>query len=80
MEPSRSVALPVLHLEVGEIMDALARRFGNSAVARIRFMPDPAIEQVFGRVPTLSSPETEQLGFCSDGDSDRLVERALGPS
>jgi hypothetical protein len=61
-------------------MDALARRFGKSAVARIRYLPDPAIEQVFGRMPALSGMTAEQLGFRHDGDSDRLVERALGSS
>lgn len=78
MDAGRSLALPVLHLEVGAIMEALARRFGKSAVARIRFMPDPAIEQVFGRMPALSGMRAEALGFRHDGDSDRLVERALG--
>ena len=73
----RAVTLPVLRLTVAEVVAALARRFGEGAVAGIRWQPDANIERVFGCMPRLAPGIAERLGFVHDGDADGLIERAL---
>lgn len=73
----RAVTLPVLRLQVDAVVAALARRFGKAAAAGIRFQPEPAIEQVFGRMPAMANDAAWRLGFRHDGDADLLVRRSL---
>jgi nucleoside-diphosphate-sugar epimerase len=77
LDAERVVTLPVLHLPVDAIMQALARRFGDKATAGIQFRPDHAIEQLFGQMPPMDSDAAWQLGFRHDGDVDQLIARAL---
>lgn len=80
MNPERVVTLPVLRHTVGEVLAALSRRFGAAAVAGISHAPDASIESIFGRMPRLDCAVALELGLSHDGNIDRLIERAAGPS
>jgi nucleoside-diphosphate-sugar epimerase len=73
-----SYQMPVLRLTVAEVVAALARRFGADRTSLVRYEPDAFIERLFGAYPPLATPDAEALGLCSDGDIDRLIDRALG--
>lgn len=77
LPPERAWPLPVLHLSLGQVLDALGRTFGSSHIAQITHAPDENIERLFGRQPPLRMPEVEALGFSHDGNADQLVCRAL---
>ena len=74
----RALTLPALRLSMGEIAEALARRFGSDVKDRIRFDPDAALQAQYGSYPPLFTPAAEALGFRHDGDVQALVGRALG--
>lgn len=78
----RAWHLPALRARVGEIADALVRRFGPEVHTRLSFRPDASLQAQFGRWPPLATPVADRLGLQHDGDLDILVERALadGPS
>lgn len=65
---------PVLHLSVGQIVEALRRRFGSF---EIDYAPVERIEQRFGRQPPLTDGRALAAGFRDDGTIDALVEAAL---
>ncbi len=75
--PQRSYQMPVLHLGIGQVIDALAERFSASAEALVSYAPDPFIERVFARFPPLSTPRAEQLGLRHDQDVGTLIRNAL---
>lgn len=75
----RSLALPVLHLTMCEVIEALARRFGDDRLALVSYQPDAQLEAAFGAFPPLRASAAETLGFAHDGDVDRLIERAINP-
>ena len=74
----RTHLMPVLHLSVGEVVAALARRFGADRTALVHCHPDPAVERLFARYPPLHTPRARALGFRDDGTVDQLVTLALG--
>lgn len=73
----RIYQMPVLHLGMDELVQALARRFGADAQALVRYAPDPFIDQVFARYPPLSTPRAELLRLCHDGDVDTLIRNVF---
>jgi nucleoside-diphosphate-sugar epimerase len=73
----RSLTLPALRASVSQIVDALARRHGDALRRRIEFRPDPALQAQFAAWPPLSTAAADRLGFCDDGDLDRLLSAAL---
>ena len=75
----RTITLPALRVAMGELVDALARRFANGAT-RIDFKPDLQLEAQFASQPVLSTATADRLGFRHDGDIDRLVRRAVSSS
>lgn len=74
---SRSIQLPVVHANVGEIVDALSRYLGAASVSQICFEPDETIENLFGRFPRLAAPDAVSVGFESDRDADTIVANVL---
>ncbi len=68
---------PVLRLTIGELVEALARRFGPVAVT---YAPDPMVEARFGRQPPLRADLALAAGFLDDGTVDRLIDRSLDQS
>lgn len=69
---------PVLRLTIGDVVEALARRFGAERRTLVTHAPDPGLESVFGRFPPVRTDAAEALGFRHDGSADALVARALG--
>ncbi|MBZ0163119.1 MAG: NAD-dependent epimerase/dehydratase family protein [Notoacmeibacter sp.] len=77
--PARRVwQLPVLHARVGEVVEALGRRYGAGNVGQIAFEPNEAIESLFGRFPPIVTPEALAFGFMADADTDALVAMVMG--
>ena len=74
---SRVWQLPVLHLSMREVLDALAWRYGPQRRELITFEPDERIEALFGRLPPLHSPAALAAGFRHDQDADRLIVAAM---
>ena len=77
MPPSRLWQLPVLHASVGDIVAMLADRLGPESISGFRFVPDMAVESLFGRFPVLSAPGAKAAGFISDPDPSALVTQVL---
>ncbi|WP_434106072.1 NAD-dependent epimerase/dehydratase family protein [Paraburkholderia caffeinilytica] len=73
----RSYQMPVLRLTVGEVVDALAVRFGTDRKALVTYVPDPFIERLFATYPPLLTPEAERFGLRHDGSVDQLITRAM---
>lgn len=76
---ARTIALPVLRLTIAELVDGLARRYGEDRRALVRYEPDEALEAGFGRYPPLDARSAEALGFHHDGSVERLIENAVAP-
>jgi nucleoside-diphosphate-sugar epimerase len=74
--PRHLVQMPALHLSVGEVVEALARAYGDDRRALVRYAPQPAVERLFGSFPPLHTPRAEALGFRHDMNVDALVQRA----
>ncbi len=75
----RSIQVPVLRLSIAEVVDALARRYGEERRALVSYAPEALAERLFARYPALSTPGALALGFRSDGDVEALVTAALEP-
>lgn len=73
----RDYTLPVLRLSIAEVVDALAREFGDDRRALVEYRPDARLEQGFGRQPPLDASAAERAGFRHDGDLRRLIVNAL---
>lgn len=73
----RSYQMPVLRLTVGEVVEALAARFGADRKTLVTYAPDPFIERLFATYPPLLTPEAERLGLRHDGSVDQLITRAM---
>ena len=72
-----NLQLPALRLSVAEIVDCLARIYGEERRALVSFRPDPRVERDFGRFPALATAREEALGFVHDGDATNLLQKAL---
>jgi nucleoside-diphosphate-sugar epimerase len=73
----RVYQMPVLRLTVGEVVDALAARFGADRKALVTYAPDPFIERLFATYPPLLTPEAERLGLRHDSSVEQLIRRAM---
>jgi D-erythronate 2-dehydrogenase len=69
--------MPVLHLSVADVVEALGRRFGADRIALVEYAPDARVVRLFASQPALATPKAEALGLRHDGSADALVERAL---
>jgi hypothetical protein len=67
----------VLRLSIGQVLDALANRFGDAGRAAISFEPDAHLQSLFGAMPMLKTPRARAAGFCHDGNANALVRNAL---
>ena len=71
---SRSLQLPGFSVAVGEMAAAVGRAGGVAAYARIRWEPDPQIQQIISSWPqALHAPRAEALGFTADSGIDEVV-------
>ena len=72
---SRSLQLPGFSVAVGEMAAAVRRAGGDTAYARIRWEPDPQVQQIISGWPqALHSPRAEGLGFTADSGIDEVVQ------
>jgi D-erythronate 2-dehydrogenase len=72
---SRSLQLPGFSTSVAEMAAAVRRVAGAEAHARIRWEPDPQIQQIVSGWPqTLHTPRAEALGFFADSGIDEVVQ------
>ena len=71
---SRSLQLPGFSVAVGEMAAAVRRAGGEAAHGRIRWKPDPQIQQIISSWPqALFTPRAEALGFAADSGIDEAV-------
>jgi hypothetical protein len=71
------VQLPALRLSVAQVVNALARAYGEDRKSLIQYKPDPFIASVFGSYPLLETTDSEALGFSDDGAASGLIAAAL---
>ena len=72
---SRSLQLPGFSVSVGEMAAAVRRAGGEAAYARIRWEPDPQIQQIISGWPqALLAQRAEALGFTTDSGIDEAVQ------
>ncbi len=72
--------LPLLHLSIAQVIDALATVYGEDRRELISFAPDERLEALFGRYPLMKTPKSRALGLRHDGSAAALVRNALNPS
>ena len=71
---NRSLQHPGFSVAVGEMAAAVRRAGGGAARARIRWEPDPQIQQIISGWPQrLLAPRAEALGFAADSGIDEAV-------
>jgi D-erythronate 2-dehydrogenase len=71
---NRSLQLPGFSVAVGDMVEAVRRLGGEAAHARIRWQPDPLVQQIVaGWPPALSAARARVLGFAADPDIDTVV-------
>jgi len=71
---NRSLQLPGFSVAVGDMVEAVRRLGGEAAHARIRWQPDPLVQQIVsGWPPALSAVRARALGFTADPDIDTVV-------
>src|SRR3954451_10881536 len=72
---NRSLQLPGFSVAVSEMVAAVRRAGGQAAYARIRWEPDPQIQQIISGWPqALRTPRAEALGFSADIGIDEVVQ------
>jgi nucleoside-diphosphate-sugar epimerase len=72
---SRSLQLPGFSVAVGEMAAAVRRAGGEAAYARIRWDPDPQIQQIISGWPqALLAARAEALGFAADAGIDEVIQ------
>jgi D-erythronate 2-dehydrogenase len=72
---NRSLQLPGFSVAVGDMVEAVRRFGGAAAHARIRWQPDPQVQQIVsGWPPALSAPRASALGFTADPGIDAVVQ------
>lgn len=75
-DAARAFTLPVVRATMRGLVAALATATRTDP-ALVSFQTDAKLEAQFGRLPPLSSPWAESLGFLSDGSLEALVANAL---
>jgi nucleoside-diphosphate-sugar epimerase len=72
---NHSLQLPGFSVAVGEMAAAVRRAAGEAAYARIRWQPDPQIQQIISGWPqALLAARAEALGFAADNGIDEVVQ------
>jgi nucleoside-diphosphate-sugar epimerase len=73
----RTFTLPTSRFSMAALVDAIGQVHGHERIGQVRFEPDPAIEQRFGRFPPLHVPAAVAAGFRADASLADLVRQAL---
>jgi nucleoside-diphosphate-sugar epimerase len=72
--------LPVLHLSIAQVLDALADAYGEERRSLISHAADEQLQALFGQLPPLKTPHARALGFSHDGNAATLIRNALNPA
>jgi nucleoside-diphosphate-sugar epimerase len=72
--------LPVLHLSIAQVVDALAATYGQERRSLISYDADIQLEALFGRMPPLKTPLARAAGFSHDGNAATLIRNSLNPA
>jgi nucleoside-diphosphate-sugar epimerase len=72
--------LPVLHLSIAQVVDALAAIYGQERRSLISHVADVQLENLFGRLPPLKTPQARAAGFSHDGNAAALIRNSLNPA
>ncbi|HEY1726219.1 MAG TPA: NAD-dependent epimerase/dehydratase family protein [Steroidobacteraceae bacterium] len=75
----RTWLLPVLHLSMSALVQAIARQHGAQVLQRVSYRPQSELQAQFANYPPLHCPASLAAGFRHDGDAERLIARALEP-
>jgi nucleoside-diphosphate-sugar epimerase len=71
---SRTVNLPGVSVNVGEMVAALENVAGPEPVSRISFVPDPAVERIVNSWPAAwDATRAKALGLSADADFESIV-------
>jgi D-erythronate 2-dehydrogenase len=71
---ARSLQLPGFSVAVGEMAEAVRRAGGDAAYCRIRWQPDPLVQQIISGWPqALDGRRATALGFTADSGIDEVV-------
>ncbi|MEH6484692.1 MULTISPECIES: NAD-dependent epimerase/dehydratase family protein [Pseudomonas] len=79
LDGERVWQLPVLHLSVAQVVDALAAAYGEERRQLISFAADAQLEELFGNYPPMKTPQARALGFRHDGSAVALIRNSLKP-
>lgn len=71
------VQMPALHLTISDVVESLARVYGDDRRALVRYDPQPMVQRLFASFPPLQTPRANALGFRHDGNVDILACRAI---
>ncbi len=74
---ARTMVLPVLRLSIEELVEALARCYGEDRRQLVRYEPNETLESAFGHYPPLYARTAESLGFHNDGTVELLIRNAM---
>lgn len=77
MGDNRVWQLPVLHLSIEEVVNALAIRYGEERRQLVSYAPDPGLEALFGHFPPIKTSQARAVGFRHDGSAAGLLRNAL---
>jgi len=80
VDQQRVWQLPVLHLAIEQVVDALAKTYGQARRSLISYAADAQLEALFGALPPLKTPLARAAGFAHDGNAAALIRNALNPS
>jgi nucleoside-diphosphate-sugar epimerase len=70
------VTLPALRVSMSDLVAAIGAATGSDT-AQVTYRPDARLTEQFGRLPPLSTPAADSLGFLHDVSLQRLVARVL---
>lgn len=72
--------LPVLHLSIAQVIDALALSYGQERRRLISHAPDARLQALFGCMPPMKTPLARAAGFNHDRSAALLIRNALNPA
>lgn len=78
LEGWKTVNLPGISVKVQEMLHALERKSDKATLARIKFEPDEAINNIVASWPgKLDNNRAEQLGFKVDNNFDEIIDQFI---
>lgn len=73
----RGYTLPVLRLTMAEVVEGMAKKYGEDRRDLVEYQPNAELEAVFGRYPPIDTRAAESVGFRHDGSLDVLIRNCM---